>query len=100
MRAVVAGCLIGTFAGSLMRARVPVSPATLSGQVSGDVEANEDNVLVLRRITVEYTLELPEEHAARAREVHDGHAARCPNARSVAGAIEVITRLTVVPPAA
>lgn len=94
----VAGCLIGTFAGSLMRARVPVSPATLRGEVHGEVAADDDNVLVLRRITVEYTLGLAEEHRAAAQEVHAAHAARCPNARSVGDAIEVVTHLRIVDP--
>lgn len=93
----VAGCLIGTFAGSLMRARVPVSPATLSGTVSGTVESDDDNVLRIRRIVVSYTLQLPDEHRERAEEVHAGHAGRCPNARSVADAIDIVTELAIVP---
>lgn len=100
MVAAVAGCLIGTFAGSLKRARVPVTPATLTGTARGEVSCGEDNVLILRRIIVEYTLELPEEHRATAEEVHSVHASRCPNARSVAGAIEVETHLKIVPPSA
>ncbi|MEQ8834753.1 MAG: OsmC family protein [Miltoncostaeaceae bacterium] len=96
----VAGCLIGTFAGSLMRARIPVSPATLTGTVAGDVASDDDNVLRVRRITVEYTLELDEEHRAGAEEVHGVHAGRCPNARSVGAAIEIVTNLRIVAPGA
>ncbi|WP_217913677.1 OsmC family protein [Miltoncostaea marina] len=95
----VAGCLIGTFAGSLKRARVPVSPATLDGTATGSVESDDDGVLRLRRITVRYALEVPAEHAAAAEEVHAAHAARCPNARSVGGSIEVVTELRVTQPA-
>jgi uncharacterized OsmC-like protein len=96
----VAGCLIGTFAGSLLRARVPVSPATLSGTATGAVASDEDNVLRLRQIAVDYTLELPEEHREKAEEVHAAHAARCPNARSVSPSIEIVTRLQIVQPVA
>jgi uncharacterized OsmC-like protein len=90
----VGGCLIGTFAGSLKRAKVPgVSPETLSGTARGEVSSGEDNVLVLRRITMDYRLAIAPEHADTAREVLAGYAARCPNARSVAGAIEIVSNL-------
>jgi uncharacterized OsmC-like protein len=96
----VAGCLIGTFAGSLRRARVRIAPTALTGTATGAVESDEDGVLRLRRITVDYTLELPDEDVAVAEEVHAAHAARCPNARSVSAAIEIVTNLRVVKPAA
>ena len=96
----VAGCLIGTFGGSLRRAKVRVPPSALTAVATGSVASDEDNVLRLRRITVDYTLELPEEHRAAAEEVHAAHAGRCPNARSVAGAIEIVTTLDIVQPVA
>ena len=101
LTASIGGCLIGTFAGSLLRARVPVVPAeALSGVATGQVESDEDGVLVLRRVTVSYTLELDEEHRAAAEEVHAAHAARCPNARSVSPAIEIVTELEINSPVA
>ena len=96
----VAGCLIGTFAGSLRRARVRIPPTALTGTATGSVESDDDGVLRLRRITVDYTLELPEEDEAAAEEVHAAHAACCPNARSVSAAIEVVTNLRIVRPVA
>lgn len=96
----IGGCLIGTFAGSLKRARVPVSPETLTATARGTVESDEDGVLVLRRVELAYTLELPDEHRDAAAEVHAGHAARCPNARSVTPAIEIGTDLEIVSPVA
>ena len=96
----VAGCLIGTFGGSLRRARVRVAPTALTATVTGSVESDEDNVLRLRRIAVDYTLELDEEHRATAEEVHAAHAGRCPNARSVGGCIDIVTNLKIVQPVA
>ncbi len=96
----IGACLIGTFAGSLKRARVPVSPDTLSGTSTGVVEPDEDGVLVLRKVVVNYTLELPDENRGAAQEVHATHAARCPNARSVSPAIEIATDLEIVTPVA
>lgn len=93
----IGGCLIGTFAGSLLRARVPVVPGeALRGTATGEIASDEDGVLRLRRLVVDYELAVDAEHADAAREVHDAHAARCPNARSVADAIEIVTNLTVV----
>lgn len=96
----IGGCLIGTFAGSLMRARVPMSPDGLTGVSQGSVEPNEDGVLVLKRVTVSYTLELAEEHRAAAEEVLAVHASRCPNAQSVTPAIEIVTDLSIATPVA
>ena len=101
LAASIGGCLIGTFAGSLLRARVPVVPAeALTGTATGFVEPDEDGVLVLRRVVVSYTLELDEEHRAAAEEVHAVHAGRCPNARSVSPSIEIVTELEINSPVA
>lgn len=98
--ATVGACLIGTFAGSLKRAKIPVSPDTLSATATGVVGADEDGVLVLRKVVVRYALELPDEHRDTAQEVHAAHAGRCPNARSVSPAIEIATDLEIVSPVA
>lgn len=99
LTASIGGCLIGTFGGSLLRARVPVVPAAaLSGTATGIVEPDADGVLVLRKVVVSYTLQLDEEHRATAEEVHAGHASRCPNARSVSPSIEIATELEIVSP--
>lgn len=96
----IAGCLIGTLAGSLLRAKVPITPDKLTGTATGHVEPDDDNVLRLRKVSVSYELELDEEHREAAEEVHAAHADRCPNARSVQPAIEIETELGIVTPAA
>jgi organic hydroperoxide reductase OsmC/OhrA len=53
-------------------------------------------VLVIKRITVEYRLAVPEERRADAQRVHGFHARFCPVARSLAGSIEINTRLELV----
>lgn len=95
----VGGCLIGTFAGSPRRAKLRVRPEHLTATATGHVSTDDDNVLVLRKIVVDYTLELGPDDRAAADEVHATHASRCPNARSVSGAIEVVTTVTYVDPA-
>jgi organic hydroperoxide reductase OsmC/OhrA len=56
-----------------------------------------DGVLRLRKIVVRYSLRAPEEHREAAKRANAHHARHCPNARSVAGAIEVVTELDFVP---
>ncbi len=96
--ATIGGCLIGTFAGSLMRARIPVSPQTLTATATGVVGPDPDGVLVLRKVIVRYALELADEHRDGAQEVHSVHAGRCPNARSVSPSIAIDTELETVAP--
>jgi uncharacterized OsmC-like protein len=100
LTASIGGCLIGTLAGSMLRARIPVRPEGLTATATGVVEPDADGVLVLRRVEVAYTVDLDEEHRAAAQEVHAAHAARCPNARSVSDAIEIVTTLELGTPVA
>lgn len=99
LAASIGGCLIGTFAGSLLRARIPLVPAdALTGTATGFVAPDDDGVLVLRKVEISYRLELDDEHRAAAEEVHAVHAGRCPNARSVSPQIEIATDLEIVSP--
>lgn len=96
----IAGCLIGTFTGSMLRAKIPVTPDKVTGTAVGQVVPDDDGVLRLRKVTVNYEVELDEEHRQAAEEVHAAHADRCPNARSVSPAIEIETNLELLQPAA
>jgi len=51
----------------------------------------DDGVLVLRRIHVEYAINASPEHRDTIDRVHGVHAAHCPVARSLGGAIDVST---------
>ncbi len=64
----------------------------LVAQVEGDVVV-EEKVLVIRRIRVAYRLAVPEEKREVAERVHEIHARFCPVARTLAGAVEIETRL-------
>lgn len=93
----VAGCLIGTFGGALTARGVTSSGDALTAEADGEVVVDPDRVLRLRRITVLYRLHAPEELRAAAERAHAHHAAHCPNARSVAAAIEIVTELDFIP---
>ena len=93
----VGGCLIGTFGGALKARGITAVGDALVADAVGEVVVDPDGVLRLRKIVVRYTLHAAEEHRAAAERVNAHHAAHCPNARSVAAAIEIITELDFVP---
>ncbi len=53
----------------------------------------EDNVLMIRRITVRYRLAVPQDRREEVERVHGFHARFCPVARSLEGGIEIRTEL-------
>jgi uncharacterized OsmC-like protein len=56
----------------------------------------EDKVLVIRRITVQYRLGVPDVSRGEVERVHGFHARFCPVARSLEGAIDIRTELELV----
>ncbi len=56
----------------------------------------DGNVLVIRRIRVEYKLRAPESQREVIEHVHNMHAERCPVARSIRGAIDVETSYELI----
>ena len=93
----VAGCLIGTFGGTLKARGITVTGDDLVADAIGEVGVDDDNVLRLRRIIVRYTLKAAPEHREAAERCNSIHAHHCPNARSVAAAIDIVTELDFVP---
>jgi len=95
----VAGCLIGTFGGALKARGIESSGDALTAEADGEVVVDPDGVLRLRRIDVLYRLRAPEDKQEAAQRAHAHHARHCPNARSVAAAIDVRTELELTPAA-
>ena len=58
--------------------------------------SKEGKVLVIRRIEVTYHLKLAEEHQDAAERVLEFHADFCPVARTIAGCVEIETKLEFV----
>ena len=92
----VAGCLIGTFGGTLKARGITATGDDLVADAIGEVGVDDDNVLHLRRIIVRYTLKAAPEHREAAERCNAIHAHHCPNARSVAAAIDIVTELDFV----
>jgi organic hydroperoxide reductase OsmC/OhrA len=85
----VAGCLIGTFGGTLKARGITATGDDLVADAIGEVGVDDDNVLHLRRIIVRYTLKAAPEHREAAERCNAIHAHHGPNARSVAAAARV-----------
>ena len=93
----VAGCLIGTYGGSLKARGIDSTGDNLTCDATGEVVVDPDGVLRLRKITCLYHLRAPEEKREAAERACGIHAHHCPNARSVAAAIEIVTELDFIP---
>ena len=92
----VGGCLIGTLGGALKARGIDGSGGRLTADAAGEVVVDPDGVLRLRRIDIVYHLMADEEQRAAAERAHAFHAAHCPNARSVAAAIDIVTELELI----
>ena len=88
--------MLGTFGGALEARKIDASDGRLTADVRGEVE-NEDGVLVIRRIHVEFTLRAPEDARVTVDRVHGFYADKCPVYRSLHGAIQITSSYVLVP---
>ena len=88
--------MTGTY-GSALAARKIVADGKLTGEVRGEVEAEDDNVLVIKRIHVEMVLRAPEDKRETAERVLGFYANECPLYRTTRNCIELTSSLTFVP---
>ncbi len=65
----------------------------LESEARGEVELQEDNVLVIRRIHVVYRLTTPAEDREKVDRAYAVHAEHCPVYRSLRAAIAITTEL-------
>jgi uncharacterized OsmC-like protein len=65
--------------------------------VVGEVEKDDDGVIVIRRVHVTYRLKAGEEHRETVERVHGMHATRCPVYRSIHGSIDITTEYVLSP---
>jgi uncharacterized OsmC-like protein len=87
------GCLTGTLGGMLAARKVTLGPGGLSADVQGEIEREEDNVLVIKRIHVVYHLTTSEEDREKVDRAYGLHATKCPVYRSLTPGITITTKL-------
>ena len=90
--------MLGTFGGALEARKIDASHGRLVGNVRGEVET-EENVLVIKRIHVDYRLVAPEESRETVERVHGMYAMRCPLYRTLHGAVQLSSSYVLKPPA-
>jgi organic hydroperoxide reductase OsmC/OhrA len=94
--AAVTACLTGTFGSALKARGIPSDGDRLTAEGTGHVEV-EDGIMVMRRISVSYRLQVEDDKRAAAERAHEHHARVCGVARSVTPGIEIVTELEMVP---
>jgi len=87
------GCLTGTFGGALAGRGVTLGPDALTADVTGDIEREDDNVLVIKRIRVKYNLSASCEFKEKILRAYEVHAPKCPVYRSLTPGITITTEL-------
>ena len=87
--------MLGTFGGALEARKIDASGGKLTADVRGEIE-NEDGVLVIRRIHVEFTLRASEETRGTVDRVHGFYAEKCPVYRSLYAAIQITSSYVLV----
>ena len=93
--------MLGTFGGALEARQIDASNGKLTGEVTGEVEA-EDGVLVIRRVHVAMRLvasETPELRQTVER-VHGLYPMNCPLYRTFHKAIQLTSSVVIVAPGA
>ena len=81
--------MLGTFGGALEARQIDASDGKLTGVVTGEVEEEEDGVLVIRRVHVSMLLRAREELREKVERVHAVYAMRCPLYRTLHNAIQL-----------
>jgi uncharacterized OsmC-like protein len=87
---------MGTFGGALEARGIKASSGALTADVRGEVEKEDDGVIVIRRIHVTYHLKADEEHRETIERVFGFHARKCPVYRSISAAIDITTEYELV----
>jgi uncharacterized OsmC-like protein len=91
--AATGGCLTGTFGGALAGRRVILGERGLTADVTGEIELESDNVLIIKKIHVLYHLSTTGEFKEKVLRAYDIHAPKCPVYRSLTPGITITTEL-------
>ncbi|HXM13287.1 MAG TPA: hypothetical protein VN946_25280 [Terriglobales bacterium] len=86
--------MLGTFGGALEARHIDASNGKLVGEVTGEVET-EENVLVIRRIHLAMRLVAPEQSLETVERVHGLYPMHCPLYRTLHKAIQLTSSFTL-----
>ncbi len=88
--------MLGTFAGALDARQIDAKHGRLAADVRGEIEPNEDNVLVIRRVHVQFRLKAPETVRDTVERVHSVYREKCPVYRTLCPAMEITSAYELV----
>ncbi|MCY4025783.1 MAG: OsmC family protein [Acidobacteria bacterium] len=75
---------------------MPAGEGRLVGETTGEVEAEDDGVIVIKRVHVVYHLKVDADtDRAKIQRAFDSHMPKCPVYRSISGSIECTTELVL-----
>jgi hypothetical protein len=86
--------MMGTLATALASRKIPTHTDRYKAQVEGDIE-DQDGVLRIARVRVDYELKVPVGKTGEAQEVFAVYLKGCPAAMSVTGCIDIIDSLEI-----
>ncbi len=81
--------MTGTLAGALEARHIAAYDGSLATEVEGDIEAGDNQVLLLTKVRLKYTLKIPKGKREQAERSLALHHARCPVSQSVERGIRV-----------
>jgi len=87
---------MGTFGGALEARQIDASDGKLTAEVTGEVEEEEDGVLVIRRIHVSMRQVAPEDTREKVERVHAVYPMSCPLYRTLHNAIRLTSSYDLV----
>jgi uncharacterized OsmC-like protein len=87
--------MLGTFGSALEARKINASDGRLTADVRGEVET-EDNVLVIRRIHIDFKLRAPQDVRESVERVHRVFAEKCPVFRTLRPAIQITSSYELV----
>ena len=93
----LSACLTGTLGKALAVRGIDPEDDRLTATAEGDIEIDDDGVMIMHHVRVHYRLLAPEDKRAAAERAHRHHVGACGVARSLQAALDISTELEIVP---
>ena len=93
----LASCLTGTLGKALSVREIDPTGDNLTAVAEGDVEIDDDGIMIMHRVRIHYRLVAPEDKREAAERAHTHHVSACGVARSLEAALDITTDLEFVP---
>jgi uncharacterized OsmC-like protein len=94
----LAACLTGTLGKALSVRGIDPEGDRLTAIAEGDIEIDDQHIMVMHRVRLRYRLVAPEDKREAAERAHRHHVAGCGVAKSLRAALDISTELEIVSP--